>query len=215
MIEAILFDFDGLLADSEPLAKAAWQRFLARYDRVLEQDLIDRMFGLRLLEGAVIVRQEMNLALSVEQVMAERDEEFLASLPGNLMPMPEAVATVVAMRERGLRVGLATSGHQRYIQIALHELGLAQAFDAIVTGDTVTQGKPAPDIFLRAAELLGVTPAACVVVEDAPHGIAAAKAAGMFAVAVPNELTQDLDFSAADMICSSLGEFRAWIEQQR
>lgn len=215
MIAAVLFDFDGLLADSEPLSKAAWQRLAAGYDRVLGQDLIDRMFGLRLLESATLVQQELDLPLSIEQVMAGRDEEFLASLPGNLTAMPEAAATVLALRERGLRVGLATSGHARYIEIALHELGLTQAFDAIVTGDTVPRGKPAPDIFLRAAELLGVAPAACVVVEDAPHGIAAAKAAGMFAVAVPNDLTQDLDFSAADMICSSLGEFRAWIEQQR
>ena len=215
MIKAVLFDFDGLLADSEPLQKEAWRRFLARYDRVLEQELIDRMFGLRLLESAAIVRQELKLPISIEQVMEERDGQFLASLPGNLSAMPGAAATVAATRELGLRIGLATSGHRRYIEIALRELGLTNAFDAIVTGDSVARGKPAPDIFLRAAELLDVSPAACIVVEDAPHGIAAAKAAGMFAVAVPNDLTRDLDFSAANKICSSLGAFRAWMEQQR
>jgi HAD superfamily hydrolase (TIGR01509 family) len=213
MIQAVLFDFDGLLADSEPLQKAAWHRFLARHGRVLEQELIDRMFGLRLLESAALVRQELDLPISVEQVMAERDAEFLDSLPGTLNAMPGAAATIDAMRELGLRVGLASSGHRRYI--AMRELGLSDAFDAIVTGDMVERGKPAPDIFLRAAELLQVPPAACVVVEDAPHGIAAAKAAGMVAVAVPNELTRNLDFAAADRICPSLDAFRQWITRAR
>ncbi|HEX6292652.1 MAG TPA: HAD family phosphatase [Herpetosiphonaceae bacterium] len=215
MIAAVLFDLDGLLADSEPLQKRAWHRFVERYDRVLEPELIDRMFGLRLLDSAALVRQELSLPLSVEQVMAERDALFLDSLPGVLQPMPQASATVAAMHRLGLRTALATSGHQRYVTIALRELGLEHAFDAIVTGDTVTRGKPAPDIFLRAAELLDVSPAQCVVVEDAPHGIAAARAAGMFAVAVPNELTRDLDFGAAQMLCQSLGAFRVWIEQQQ
>jgi pseudouridine-5'-monophosphatase len=215
MITAVLFDFDGLLADSEPLQEAAWHRFVARYDRVLQQDLMRRMFGLRLVDSAALVREELGLPLSVEQVMQERDAEFLASLSGLLQPMPEAGVTVRAMAELGLRIGLATSGHRRYLTMALGELGLTKAFDVIVTGDTVARGKPAPDIFLRAAELLGVPPAQCVVVEDAPHGISAARAAGMFAVAVPNELTHDLDFTAAHMICPSLGAFRVWMEQQQ
>lgn len=215
MIEAVLFDFDGLLADSEPLQKAAWRAYLAQQGHTLEPELINRMFGLRLAESAQLVRAELGLAASVEQVMAERDALFLASLPGALQPMPGAAATVVAMRRLGLRTALATSGHRRYITLALAETGLSGAFDAIVTGDMVERGKPAPDIFLCAAELLKVAPAACVVVEDAPHGIAAARAAGMLAVAVPNELTRDLDFGQADRICASLDAFREWMEQRR
>jgi beta-phosphoglucomutase-like phosphatase (HAD superfamily) len=92
---------------------------------------------------------------------------------------------------------------------------LHAAFDAVVTGDTVARGKPAPDIFLRAAALIGVKPQHCVVVEDAPHGIAAAKAAGMLAVAVPNDLTGGLDFSAADVVCSSLNDFVHWLGDTR
>ncbi len=211
MIKAVLFDFDGLLADSEPLQKAAWRTYLADHGYTLEQSLVDRMFGLRLLESATLVRQELGLAMPVEQVMAERDALFLSSLHGNLHPMPGAAGTVARIRELGLRVALATSGHRRYLDIALHELGLQDAFDAVVTGDTVAQGKPAPDIFLRAAELLGVAPSTCVVVEDAPHGITAARAAGMTAVAIPNELTHDLHFSQAHVVCPSLDAFGQWI----
>jgi HAD superfamily hydrolase (TIGR01509 family) len=214
MIRAVLFDFDGLLADSEPLQKAAWRAFLAQQGHTLEQSLMERMFGLRLLESAALVRKELQLPMSVEQVMQERDTLFLASLPGKLDEMPGASGVVSRMRGLGLRVALATSGHQRYLQIALHELGLQNAFDAIVTGDTVARGKPAPDIFLRAAELLDVDPMNCVVVEDAPHGVAAARAAGMIAVAVPNELTRDLDFGQAHLVCPSLDAVGQWIAEQ-
>ena len=215
MIDAVLFDFDGLLADSEPLQKAAWRVYLAHHGYALDEALVDRMFGLRLLESAMLVQQTLALPFPVEQIMAERDAIFLASLPGVLQPMPHAREAVAAVRARGLRTALATSGHARYIALALGELGLHAAFDVVVTGDTVPHGKPAPDIFLRAAALIDVEPRRCVVVEDAPHGIAAAKAAGMLAVAVPNDLTDGLDFSAADVVCSSLDEFVHWLGDTR
>jgi HAD superfamily hydrolase (TIGR01509 family) len=214
MFEAVLFDFDGLIANSEPLQKAAWRTYLADHGYALSDTLVDRMFGLRLLESAALVRETLALPFPVEQIMAERDAIFLDSLRGVLQPMPHAHETVAAVRARGLRTALATSGHRRYIALALAELDLQTAFDAVVTGDTVPRGKPAPDIFLRAAELIGVLPEHCVVVEDAPHGVAAAKAAGMMAVAVPNELTGDLDFSAADLICPSLDVFVHWLDDR-
>lgn len=215
MVDAVLFDFDGLLADSEPLQKAAWRAYLAHHGYALDDALVDRMFGLRLLESAMLVQQTLALPFPVEQIMTERDAIFLDSLPGVLQPMPHAREAVAAVRARGLRMALATSGHARYIALALGELGLHAAFDAVVTGDTVARGKPAPDIFLRAAELIDVEPGCCVVVEDAPHGIAAAKAAGMLAVAVPNDLTRALDFGAADLVCSSLDEFVHWLSDAR
>lgn len=211
-IEAVLWDFDGLIANSEPLQKAAWRTYLAHYGHELSNDLVARMFGLRLLESAVLVRETLALPFPVDQIMAERDAIFLDSLPGVLQPMPYAREALAAVRARGLPMALATSGHARYIALALRELDLEGAFDAVVTGDTVPRGKPAPDIFLRAAELLEVAPARCVVVEDAPHGVAAAKAAGMVAVAVPNALTNALDFSAADVICPSLAVFVRWLD---
>lgn len=214
MIRAVLFDFDGLIADSEPLQKAAWDRYLALHDRVLDQALLDRMFGLRVQDSAALVREVLALPFTVEQVMADRDAIFLDSLAGALRPMPLAGETVQTARALGLHVALASSGHRRYLAAALHEIGLSNVFDAIVSGDMVQRGKPAPDIFLRAAAELGMEPSACVVVEDAPHGIAAAKAAGMIAVAVPNELTRDLDFRAADYLFLSLHEFCAWLTDQ-
>lgn len=215
MIQAVLFDLDGLLADSEPLQTTAWHTYLAQHGHTLTPSLIDRMFGLRLQESAELVRAELGLPFPVEQIMTARDEIFLQSLANTLQPMPYAREAVATVHRHKLRAALATSGHRRYVQIALHEIQLTTAFDVIVTGDTVTRGKPAPDIFLRAAALLDLSAAQCVVVEDAPHGIAAARAAGMLAVAVPNALTRELDFGAADIICPSLQAFCAWLEQQQ
>jgi HAD superfamily hydrolase (TIGR01509 family) len=215
MLQAVLFDLDGLLADSEPLQKAAWHAYLSQHGHALDEALMDRMFGLRLIDSAALVRETFALPFTVEQVMSDRDLIFLSSLQGVLQPMTGARLTVLHMRQRDLRTALATSGHRRYVALALQEIGLADAFDVIVTGDTVERGKPAPDIFLRAAELLNVVPQRCVVVEDAPHGIAAAKAAGMLAVAVPNELTRTLDFSAADVVCPSLAAFVRWLDQHQ
>ncbi len=214
MIQAVLFDFDGLLADSEPLQKAAWRAYLRRHGHELEDDLIDRMFGLRLLESAALVRQDLDLAPSIEEIMADRDAIFLDSVPGALRAMPGAARAVATARALDLKTALATSGHRRYIELALRELDLGAAFDAVVTGDSVPRGKPSPDIFLRAARLLDVPAAACVVVEDAPHGIAAAKAAGMIAVAIPNAFTARLNLRQADRICASLDEFSDWLTHQ-
>ncbi len=213
-VQSIIFDLDGLLADSEPLQKAAWRAYLAQHGRTLEPSLIKRTFGLRLRESASLVKQTLDLPFALEQIMEERDAIFLRSLPGRLQPMPYARESVAAVRHRGMRTALATSGHRRYVNIALRELDLHHAFDAVVTGDSVEYGKPAPDIFLRAAALLDVPHAQCVVVEDSPHGITAARRAGMIAVAIPNAMTQELDFGAATFICPSLRAFGNWIEQR-
>ena len=86
----------------------------------------------------------------------------------------------------------------------LEEVGLTNRFATLVTGDEVVNGKPAPDIFLAAARALSVDPSQCLVLEDAPNGVLAAKAAGMRAVAIPNVHTRALDFSAADWVLPSL-----------
>jgi beta-phosphoglucomutase-like phosphatase (HAD superfamily) len=93
---------------------------------------------------------------------------------------------------------------RRYVLAVLRSIDCADRFEIVVTGEDVINGKPAPDVFLRAAERLSVDAAACVVLEDAPNGVAAAKAAGMTCIAVPNDFTRSLDLSAADIILPSL-----------
>lgn len=204
IIQAIIFDLDGLMVDSEPLAREAWRAFLARYGHALDEETFDAMLGLRLMDSSRLVKERFNLPLTVEQIAAGRSELFLASLTGNLRPMPGLVELVRAIDARGLRRAVATSSPGFYAPVALREIGMADGFVTIITGDMVARGKPAPDIYLAAAAALALPPRACLALEDSPNGVRAAKAAGMRCIAVPNELSAGLDLGEADAVLPSL-----------
>jgi HAD superfamily hydrolase (TIGR01509 family) len=204
MIRAVMFDLDGLMIDSEPLQKQAWQATLCCYGREMDEATFARLIGLRISEDAVVLRDRFNLPVTAEVLLHQRTERFLASLPGRLEAMPGLRELWADLRARGLKRALVTSGERRYVALVMCELNLDGAFDAMVVAEDVTRGKPAPDVYLLAAERLGLPPAQCLVLEDAPNGVAAAKAAGMICVAVPNEDTRALDLSAADAVMPSL-----------
>lgn len=216
IIEAVVFDLDGLLVDSEPIQIEAWRQFLAGHERTLDDGLLGEMFGLPVRDSSRLVAQRLNLALEPSDIMAGRDEVFFELLHGNVRPMPGAIELIHQLHELGVKLGLATSGHRRYVSIVLAELGLDQAFDAEVTSDDIEHGKPAPDIYLEAAKQLDVDPARCVALEDAPLGIASAIAAGMYCLAVPNEQTESLPgLDSATAMIASLHDALQWLKAQR
>lgn len=211
-IDAVIFDLDGLLVDSEPLQIAAWEQFLATHGRSLSVGLLSDMFGLRVWDAAALLIERLNLPLTVDEVVNQRDRLFLDAIPGNLHPMPGAQGLIRTLRERGPPIGLATSGHRQYVDVVLSELDLSGVFRVEVTGEQVERGKPAPDIYLAAATGLGVLPGRCLALEDAPHGIASARAAGMQCLAVPNEMTAGLPgFDLANGVLKSLDDVLAWL----
>jgi HAD superfamily hydrolase (TIGR01509 family) len=211
---AIVFDFDGLLADSEPLQIRAWQEFLATFDKELDDDLLNDMFGLRVMDSSRLVQQRLELPITPDDVMAGRDEIFLELVATELPLMTGARDLITWIRDdTTLRQALATSGHRRYIGAALRVAELDDAFEVIVTGDDVTNGKPHPEIYRTAADRLGIAPADCVALEDAPHGIRSAKTAGMTCLAIPNEMTESIPgLDEADAILPDLHAARTWIE---
>lgn len=213
-ISAVVFDLDGLLVDSEPVQIAAWEAFLAEFGQTLEPSLRDEMFGLRIWDSARLVVERLALPITVDEVVARRDALFFEALDGNLPALPGAHALIESLRARGIPLALATSGHRRYADVALRELGLAHVFAVEVTGGEVARGKPAPDIYLAAARGLGVAPERCLALEDAPHGVASAKSAGMRCLAVPNPMTANLPgLGAADAILGSLHDVLPWLER--
>lgn len=208
MIESVIFDFDGLMADSEPLSVWAWNQILARYGCQLDDDVLQGVLGFRIIDSAAVFCQEYQLPLTPQEAADARDAVFLAAVPDRLEPLPGLYPLLDTLADRGLALAVASSGHRRYIDLALRTLGLADRFPVIATGDEVTHGKPAPDIFLLAAERLGIEPAACLVLEDSAMGVAAAQAAGTACAAVPNPHIPPVEFAAADWIFPSLVEVR-------
>ena len=204
MISAVIFDMDGLMIDSEPLQKEAWQVTARRYGRAIDHAMFTRMLGLREVESAAMVISELGLSVDPKALWTERNQLYLASLPGRLRAMPGLHELLAELQARGLRRAVATSGERRYVETVMLELKLEDMWDAMVVAQDVARGKPAPDVYLLAAQRLNLMPSQCLVLEDAPNGIAAAKAAGMKCIAIPNEDTRALNLSAADAVMPSL-----------
>lgn len=203
-IRAVVFDLDGLMADSEPLAEWAWAQVLARHGHTLDQETFRRMLGMRVADSARFVCQTFSLPIDPQDALAERDKLFLDAVPSRLQACPGLYGLLGALDRRGVPLGVATSGHRQYVALAFRTLGLEGRFRALVTGDDVIWGKPAPDIYLLAAERLGIPSICCLALEDAPLGAESARAAGMDCVVVPNRWTAELSFPGACRRFSSL-----------
>ena len=210
-LRAVIFDLDGLMVDSEPLAERAWNQVLACYGHRLDSQMFSDILGLRVVDSARLICQHFRLTISPQEAADERDRLFLEAVPTRLRARAGLYPLLDELADRGLPLGIATSGHRRYVTLALRTLAIESFFQAIATGDEVARGKPAPDVYLLAAARLGVPPARCLALEDAPLGGAAARAAGMVCVAVPNEWTASLDFPGAYRVFSSLNEVRMWV----
>jgi HAD superfamily hydrolase (TIGR01509 family) len=206
-IKALVFDFDGLILETEVPAFQAWEEIFREHGVELTRerwhDYIGREGGwfdvyahLEELTGRPADRD----ALKARRA-ARRDELLAAE------ELRHGVAELFTeARARGLKVGVASSSTREWVCGHLERLAFLDDWDAIVCRADVAHAKPAPDLYLRAVELLGVAPDEAVALEDSPNGIASAKAAGLRCVAVPNPLTRDLDLSGADVRLDSLAD---------
>jgi len=179
-LRGIIFDMDGVLVDSEPfICEAAMRMFEATYGQIVKREDFAPFVGAgedRFIGG---VAEKYEITLSMPRDKFRTYEIYLDIIRGRLDPLPGAVGFVKLVRERGLKSAVATSADRVKMEGNLREIKLSPAdFDAIITGDDVAKKKPDPEIFLLAARRLNLPPAECLVVEDAPNGIIAAKAAG-------------------------------------
>ncbi len=211
-LQAVVFDMDGLMVDSESLAEWAWSEVLAGYGHQLDEQTFRDILGLRVADSSRVICSKFQLPISSEQAHAERDKLFLDAVPTRLRACPGLYPLLDELAARKLPLALATSGHRQYVNLALRTLDLEHHFRAIATGDEVTWGKPAPDIYRLAAERLGVSPACCLALEDSLLGAESALAAGMACAVVPTRWTASLEFPAACRIFSSLDGVRGALD---
>jgi len=206
----VVFDLDGVLVDSEPTHERANVEYLAGLGVTLDPALAAAMLGRRVRDLTDAVAAQAGAP--PEEVFAGREAVFWRLLEqAPPPPMPGLRPALARLAAAGLRLAVASSGTRAYVAHVLDRLGVADAFAAVVSGEEVVVGKPDPGVYLLAAERLGADPAACVAVEDAPHGIAAARAAGMRVVAVRGAHTEALDLSQADELVADLEAAADWI----
>ena len=213
MLRAVIFDLDGVLADSEAWWNQIDAELLSEYGVNYHGEHHQDVVGVSYRVAIDFYRKVFGIEEPAEQMMKRRGEiaaEFFADRVG-LFPRTKEI--LEALRQMKLRLAVATSSVSSSARPFLDRHQLTQFFEVIVTGDEVERGKPAPDIYLRAAEELNIRADECVVVEDALAGIAAAKAAKMRVAAIPDRRFVDPSNyeKRADWILESLKELPALI----
>ena len=207
MIEAIVFDFDGLIIDTETPEFDSWQEIFESYGVRLERETWELQIG-RGHEVFDIYSHLEDLtgqALDRDEVGPRRRAMYLEAVNSNPL-LPGVMDYLSTARQLGLRVAIASNSNREWVEGHVANRGLSGFFDAIGTRDDVEAVKPAPDVYLAALDAIGVSPELAVAVEDSPTGAAAAVAAGLFCVAVPNGMTETMEFGRVDLRLGSLAE---------
>lgn len=211
-IQAVIFDMDGVITDSEPFYGEAVNAALNGTGHRLTAEDHSAIMGSSIDYTWEWVIERFKLKGPAEQWQAKYFREVVHILEEKAEPMPGIYALLDGLCARELKLGLATSSQRAWADAILGKLGVAERFQAIATRDMVRDAKPAPDLYLLAARGLGIRPSACLAVEDSPRGIQAARRAGMPVVALRTASTAGLDISGADFLLDGLDQFDyAWL----
>ena len=205
--QAVIFDMDGVVIDSEPIYAKALNNVLRKEGVAATVDDQQAVVGSSLEFTWRYMIERFNLAGDVEKWITVYEAEVAKLLSANASASDGLHWLLESLEQSGIRIGLATGSKTKWAEIILNQLGVVDAFEAIATADMVEATKPAPDLYLLCARKIGVSPEHCLAIEDTPRGIASAKAAGMTAVALHTDSTAGMDFSAADHAIDRLTEF--------
>jgi pseudouridine-5'-monophosphatase len=204
----VIFDMDGVLLDTERLYTLATQQIVGRFGKVYDWSIKGNMIGRLAIDSARYLVDVLDLPITAEDYLAEREIIFETLMP-TAEPTPGAQALTAALAVRGVPMAVASSSSRAMFELkTMRHRSWFGSFAAIVLGDDprIRHGKPAPDLFLVAANDLGAAPSSCVVIEDAPAGVDAARAAGMQVVAIPDPGMDPFRFGGADIVVKSLAD---------
>ncbi len=204
-VRAVVFDMDGVIADSEPYSMQALIDILRQYGVEPSADDLRRSYGRRVRDDFVDYFAKYGVTADVTLAIAHKQARYYHLATGHLQAFPGVMSLLERLHDEGYRLALASSGDRVKVAFGMQTLGLNGTFEAIVCGDDVTHSKPHPEIYLTAAQRLGVPPAECLAIEDAPAGVEAAKRAGMRCLAVTNSVAGE-QLQRADLIVGSLAD---------
>lgn len=212
MIKAILFDLDGTIIDSTENDFLAWQRIFSEYGVSFSYQEYLRILGAR---GSEVVQTHLQLTQGQEESLLSTQEEYFKDncTKRGLSLIPHVENILEHTRSTSLKIALATGSSDEKLKFIFDKVPIRAYFDVITTADTVHKGKPDPEVFLQAAEKLGVEPKECLVFEDAPMGVKAAKDAGMQCIAITTTHTKR-ELQQADLVVDSYRQLdtKRWLD---
>ena len=206
MIRALVFDFDGLILDTEEPVYRSWLEVYQAHGEELPFDRWVQIVGSTTTGFHPQHHLEERLGRPLPKEVLDRRIGRRTEMSLANAVLPGVVQHLDAARELGLKVGVASSSTREWVEGHLARLGILDRFECVRCRDDVEHAKPEPDLYLAVLECLGVAPADAIAIEDSPNGVAAAKRAGMRCVAIPNSITTSLDLTQADLKLTSLSE---------
>ena len=208
MARAVILDMDGLMLDTEPISLRAWRQSAVELGYVLDDDLCGRMIGLNAATNKAMLRAHFGAAFPADELAQSAYTRYREWLERDGVPHKAGLMRFLAfLAARDVPRAVATSTGRALARHKLERAGVLRFFDVVVGGDDVTRGKPAPDIFLAAADRLRCAPDECVVLEDSGPGIRGAAAAGMTSILIPDgRQAAPETLAAATYVADSLDE---------
>ncbi len=203
MFEALIFDMDGLMIDSERLYWAVEKGIARQFGREVSQETLWKMMGRRPIEGMRVFVQDLELPMTAERALEMRDELMLDKYRNESEPMPGLMHILDAFHRR-LKLAVCTGAQRKFMEIVVDRLKIRDRFDVLQASDEIKKGKPHPEIYRVTCEKLGAAPRQAIVLEDSSNGSIAANRAGCYTIAVPSEYSRGQDFGCADFIAADL-----------
>ncbi len=208
--DAIIFDMDGLMIDTERVYWEMNQELALRWGKTVAVATMRKMMGRGAMDSMRIYVADTGIPEDPAVLLEMRETMVLERFREGVTTMPGLREILSAFRGR-FKLGIATSAPRKFVDVILPQLGIETWFDVIQTGDMVTKGKPDPEIYLAAISKLAVKPERSIVLEDSKLGAMAGKSAGAYVIAIPDDLMSGEDFSFADFQAKSLDEAREHI----
>ncbi|HEY8747063.1 MAG TPA: HAD family phosphatase [Tepidisphaeraceae bacterium] len=202
-MRAVIFDMDGLMIDSEKVYWEAGRQIAREFGKVVSDETLGRMMGRKPLESIALFAQTLGITEPPENLLRLREARVLGVLEQGIDLMPGLDLTLKTLH-KSHPLAIATSAPKYIVDVVMAKLQLRHYFQVIQTSDDVTNGKPDPEIYLKAMSKLDVLPSNSIVLEDSSNGALAGKRSGAYTIAVPSTYTRDQDFSFVDYIAQNL-----------